>query len=389
MDAVPLSGRCRLFWRAASEDEHEKVLFKFDIRHFDKNILEMSLEELRQHFGYKTSMRIRITILIRNIIWQTYEYIQAGSPPDFYRRREYIRALWYYIKKKTTQHRATQGNHYSVVSDQLLLMVKAGLFAYRDFNFRDKDAEQRRLRLENSHIILCAEKDSFIAFLEEMADLYGCHVITLGGSPSYFSNNTMVAEMHELGVPMDQEFMVFTIVDFDPAGWNAAEEFVKQLQDSGLRKFRSFDTYTRPLPWRDLCIPQNHADPKAARYRLTRRVQAMEDTHEWATLTGGVDGKGSKSYGIESDEFSDDLLRALIDRELTPHLRTSKQLVAKRSAMRGLKEALTEFLLARLLQPPHGASAWQIAASRRPVAATDGRRSYHVVPNVKDRPARS
>jgi len=198
MDAVPLSGRCRLFWRAASEDEHEKVLFKFDIRHFDKNILEMSLEELRQHFGYKTSMRIRITILIRNIIWQTYEYIQAGSPPDFYRRREYIRALWYYIKKKTTQHRATQGNHYSVVSDQLLLMVKAGLFAYR----------------------------------EEMADLYGCHVITLGGSPSYFSNNTMVAEMHELGVPMDQEFMVFTIVDFDPAGWNAAEEFVKQLQDS-------------------------------------------------------------------------------------------------------------------------------------------------------------
>ena len=69
----------------------------------------------------------------------------------------------------------------------------------------------------------------------------------------------------------------------------------------------------------------------------------MEDTHEWATLTGGVDGEGSKNYGIESDEFSDELLRALIDRELTPHLRTSKQLVAKRSAMRGLKEALTEF----------------------------------------------
>jgi hypothetical protein len=53
------------------------VLEAANIRHFDKDIRKMTRAELAEYFGAKSSGRILLVPLIKNIIWQAYERIKA------------------------------------------------------------------------------------------------------------------------------------------------------------------------------------------------------------------------------------------------------------------------------------------------------------------------
>lgn len=47
--------------------------------------------------------------------------------------------MWYHIKKKFSQHHPLRGDLYNLMSEQLTLMVRKGLFSYSGFNFRNRD----------------------------------------------------------------------------------------------------------------------------------------------------------------------------------------------------------------------------------------------------------
>ncbi len=239
------------------------------------------------------------------------------------------------------------------MSAVLAALVREGLFSYKDFNFRDRDKNQRILGTENRHIIVFSEKDGFISIMETIAETYGCTVATLGGVPSFLSSNYMVSEMAEAGFPMTEEFFCFSIVDFDPAGDNAAEEFIKQLQASGLRRFHAFDQYGDKYPRLDLARPENLTgeDIDAVKYVLPVSIQRAKQTLDWAKRTGGVDGHGSRKYGLESDEFTEERIQALVEASIAPYLKTDPEIVKRRVTMRKLQDAIEDFMVEKILHP--------------------------------------
>ena len=68
------------------------VLEEADLRHFDQDIRSMARKDLIRHFAADSSGRVLVTKLIKNIIWQAYERIQAGSAPTI---QGNIRSFWY------------------------------------------------------------------------------------------------------------------------------------------------------------------------------------------------------------------------------------------------------------------------------------------------------
>lgn len=342
-----------LSWTAGAEESQAAILKRLGIRHFDEDILAMPIERLREEFGYKKSDGIRITLFFRNVIWQLYELIKAGKPPDFYRKRGFVRGMWYHIKSRISRYKQLRGRYYGTMSDVLADLVRAGLVSYKDFNFRDRDQNQRILGTENRHIIVFSEKDGFISIMETIAETYGCTVLTLGGTPSFLTSCYMVSEMAAAGFPMNDEYLCFSIVDFDPAGDNAAEEFLKQLTDAGLRNFHLFDQYRAKYPRLDLARPANltGGDIDAIKYNLPAKVQRAKQTLDWAKRTGGVDGKGSRKYGLESDEFTEERIYALVEASIAPYLKTDPEVVKRRVTMRKLQDAIEAFMVEKILHP--------------------------------------
>ena len=342
-----------LHWAPATGEDPAAILARLGIRHFDDDILAMPIERLRQEFGYATTDSIQITLFFRNVIWQLYEEIQAGKPPDFYNKHGFVRGMWYHIKSRISRYKELRGHYYGTMDSVMTELVAAGLFSYKDFNFRDRDKDQRILGNENPHIIVFCEKDGFISIMETIAQTYGCTVITLGGVPSFLSSNYMVTEMVDAGFAMDEPFYCFSIVDFDPAGDNAADEFIKQLTFSGLRHYHPFDQYGAKYPRLDLARPDNLTgeDIDMVKYTLPTKVQRAASTLDWAKRTGGVDGKGSRKYGLESDEFTEERIFALVDASIGPYLRTSPDVVARRNTMHQLRDRVQDFMVAKILHP--------------------------------------
>lgn len=342
-----------LSWTPHADEDQAAILKRLGIRHYDEDILAMPIERLRQEFGYPTTPRIKLTPFFRNVIWQLYELIKAGSPPDFYHKRGFVRGMWYHVKTRISRYKQLRGRYYGTMSSVLADLVREGLFSYKDFNFRDRDQALRMLGTENRHVIVFAEKDGFISIIETIAETYGCTAITLGGVPSFLSSNYMVSEMADAGFPMAEAYYCFSIVDFDPAGDNAAEEFIKQLTASGLRNFHQFDQYGAKYPRLDLARPANltGGDIETSKYSLPVSVQRAQQTIDWAARTGGVDGKGSRKYGLESDEFTEARIHELVAAAITPYLKTDPEVIRRRVTMSKLADTLEDFMVEKILHP--------------------------------------
>jgi len=341
-------------WRRKEHrsDPVAEELAKLQIRHFDQDILEgMPIPVLRENFGKKTTDGFRIELLMRNIIWQLYEYVRADRPPEFVKRRGNIRGMWYHIKTRLHRCKELRGPYCKTMGKQLAVMVRAGLLSYTDFNFRDLNEQTRIIGRENPHIIVFAEKDSFFTFTEEVAATYGCITITLGGSPSLMSSNYLVSEMHRVGIDMSQTFYCFSIVDFDPRGEDAANDFVNNLKQSGLA-CHAFPQYDKQYDRLDIIQPKNLSendyDVAGIRYELPASEQRTKLARSWAKRTGGVTGDGSRKYGLESDEFTGERLHELLGKILAPHLKTPAEVVRRRIQMRRLRKALNAMLVYKL-----------------------------------------
>ncbi len=154
------------------------------------------------------------------------------------------------------------------------------------------------------------------------------------------------------GIDPNQDFVGLSIVDFDPAGYGSAHNFLDQLKLSGLANFRKFRQYEGTYRWLDLVQPKNltGADLDLVKYRLPAQVRRSKKCATWAANTGGVDGRGSRTHGLESDEFTLERLGELVTEAATPFLRTPPEVVARRTRMREIEKAVTDFMVHKLLE---------------------------------------
>ena len=337
--------------------------------HYDRDILyEMSKEELIQQFGWKTTGNLRLEPFFVNVIWQFYEQIKAGHPPEFFYKHGFIRGMWYPIKTPMSRHGFPQFKEdlSGTMGKALALLVSAGLLTYAEFEFTDENASSRVVGSGNAHIILMTEKAGFFGMLKQASQLYGCTVTATGGMGALSSTSYLVTEIAAKGVDIArQEFAVLSLCDFDPTGYNIGEEFVKDLKACGVRHFRHFEQYGRKdYPWLDLVqlkTLEPGEDINDHYYRIHRRFTkppkhgGHPPAKIWARTTGGIDGRGGAGekwkLGMQADEYREAYIAVLVDRAIQPLLSLPAEIVQRRRQMTALKSALSQYLVYRMTHP--------------------------------------
>lgn len=340
---LPLRDYARkLFWLS-----QEKILKQLGIKHYDKNILKMTNAELLKEFG-KSARTLNKSLFIKNVIWQTHERLNAGEKPFDIGN---IRSFWYYIKDTMDRVGANKkGNGYLIVSDMFMVMVKAGLFKYKDFGFDDDDKGNRWHAKKHPNIILFAEKTSYTDLMQEVNRDFDITTIATGGQSSYLSTEYFVDELRKRQVDLSKEFVVFSIVDFDPAGDIIATKFVENLMDNGINEVRTFPgAFYKYFERKDIVIPENMTQEQRNKvYRLPLKVRKSGLAAKWAARTGGVNGKKNILYGIETVVMPKAQIMQVFMTELSKIITIDFELIAKCRQMQTLKARMQAFALKKL-----------------------------------------
>jgi len=351
--AVPMNpesdynSRLITYARSLAGLDPEEILKKLGIKHYKKPILKMPNAELIKEFG-KSAKNINKSLFIKNVIWQTYEYIKAGEKPFDIGN---LRSFWYYIKDTMDRVGANKkGDAYNIVSNMFVLMVKSGLFKYRDFGFDDDDKGNRWLGGKYAHIMLFAEKTSYTDLLQEVNRNFDITTIAVGGQSSYLSVEYFVKELSNAGIDLAKEFIIFSIVDFDPAGDIIATNFTDNLDDNGIKHIKTFaGQFYKNFKRRDLVIPAN-MDPEQRKrvYRLPLSVRKSGQAAKWAARTGGVNGKKSIEHGIETIVMSKAQILELFETELAKTVTIDLEAIAKYREMKNLKNQTQAWAVKKL-----------------------------------------
>jgi hypothetical protein len=288
------------------------------IRNYPQDLRQLSAEELRALFAFASSGRVNATRVIKNLIWQAYTMIRDGRRAPIAGN---LRSFWYTDVKPVLSRlglpvegrRATE-----LVYDAFVQMVtEYHLFHYRDLGFVDEGAQTRTVGQTNGAVILFAEKTGRFALVRDLAQAYDATGLALGGYPSSLATEYLLHALQQAGVQVKtaltegQAVHLFSIVDYDPAGYWIAREFAAQLEDFG---FRDLTLHT-------LIRPERLAAEQVAlsRYALPKGSK----TTNWLRETGGIDGE---PYGLEADAFPPDAIRAAFIAAATPYLRAFRPL---------------------------------------------------------------
>ncbi len=329
----------------ASLDQAE-ILKKLGIKHYDKNILKMAKPELLKNFG-KSAKTLNKSLFIKNVIWQTFEKLQAGETPFDIGN---LRSFWYYIKDTMHKAGAAKGDPYLIVSEMFMLMVKAGLFKYSDFGFDDDDKGNRWHARRHPQIILFAEKTAYNDLMQEVNRDFDITTICTGGQSSYLSIEYFVDELRRRGVDLAARFYIFSIVDFDPAGDIIATRFVENLQDNGIKNIAVFPgEFYKHFRRQDIVIPANMTKEQRKKvYRLPLHVRKSGLAAKWAAKTGGVNGKKGIMHGIETIVMPKVQVMKIFLEELSNIISIDFEQIAKYRQMETLRDQMQAFALKKL-----------------------------------------
>ena len=329
----------------ASLDQAE-ILKKLGIKHYDKNILKMAKPELLKNFG-KSAKTLNKSLFIKNVIWQTFEKLQAGETPFDIGN---LRSFWYYIKDTMHKAGAAKGDPYLIVSEMFMLMVKAGLFKYSDFGFDDDDKGNRWHARRHPQIILFAEKTAYNDLMQEVNRDFDITTICTGGQSSYLSIEYFVDELRRRGVDLAARFYIFSIVDFDPAGDIIATRFVENLQDNGIKNIAVFPgEFYKHFRRKDIVIPANMTKEQRKKvYILPLKVRKSGLAARWAAKTGGVNGKKGIMHGIETIVMTKAQIMKIFQEELSSIISIDFEQIAKYRQMETLRDQMQAFALKKL-----------------------------------------
>lgn len=335
-------------------DQRQKMIKKFGLIDFSEDITQMSLEKLREHFGYQSGT-INKALFVSNAIWQVYRLVQAGKAPPFVANGGNIRSLWYYVKKVVQDHpRAfkVKKDLDSLFSKQLAAMVRAGLISYKDLNLTDDRESYRRLGplYGNPHIILLGEKFSFLSKLIEVGLNYGITVQCSKGMPSLIMADTMITEMAEAGYDLNREFIILNFTDFDPTGWNIGNTFARHLKELGIKNIRSFDQYPTPRDTLDVVCPHDLPSEFLERARNTIKASIRDNalTRRWALATGGLYQRGGINYAVSAEEHLE-FFDAMLAEKIKPLLVQQPEVFTRLINLEYLSDTMSQYLLERVL----------------------------------------
>ena len=287
----------------------DKVLEKEGIRDFKKDIRRMTPRELHRYFSFRSSGKLNVTNLIKNIIWQSYNWISQGKMDPV---EGNIRSFWYLSVKSVLSRLGLNvaGRRYLMkVYDAFGEMITVyHLFRYADFGFIDERLYVRRIGQANGNLILFIEKDGLFGLPKQVAQDYDATAIALGGFPSQLTTEFLVRNMARVGL-LRQPVRLFSVVDYDPGGYWIEREFIRQLQDFGVEIAATHSLVNPDILPRDLL--------EIAKYRLKKGTKARN----WLRETGGI---GGSLYGLEADALGGKRMRELYKKAIEPYISKDK-----------------------------------------------------------------
>ena len=140
-----------------------------------------------------------------------------------------------------------------------------------------------------------AEKVGFWRWLKRVQKVWPVTVVALGGMPSLLSSEYLLRDLREV-VDVDVSVLtLFSVVDWDPSGWQIARAFARQLERVG----------ASTVSLTSLVTPELYSEQERAIYRYPLPRKQRTKNRKWLQETGGLDGQG---FGLESDAVNKDLL---------------------------------------------------------------------------------
>ena len=280
--------------------KQKAILKKEKIQHFDQDLRSMNQAQLAKHFGATNSGRIMLTGLIKNIIWQAYERIQAGTEPPI---EGNIRTFWYLWVKPVLSHMSDDDNvrtkPYSTMLKAFTNMVMdLRLFRYADFDFTDENWENRRIGKTHPEVVVFAEKRGWIRFLRDVHDEFDVTILTLGGFPSLLTSEYTASSIRQV-IDEQQQIRLIGVVDYDPSGDIIAKAFQDQLAATGLPN----STLTTIID------PKYYQDSAIEMFRFALPQKQKTKTKKWMKKTSGI---GGEPFGLESESMPRKRLREIL-----------------------------------------------------------------------------
>lgn len=276
------------------------ILVSEGIRRFDKDIRHMTGRELERNFSAESSGRVVLTLVMKNIIWQVYERINAGLHPPITGN---LRSFWYLWVKPVLSHIPVGFDPKTDPYDVMLrmftrLILDLKLFRYSDFDFTDENWENRRIGTSRPGVLVFSEKRGWIRFLRDLHEELGVSILALGGSPSALTSEYTVRDITS-ALKDGSPIRLIGIVDYDPAGDIIAHSFQNQLGAAGFLKSKLL-TVVRPKYY-------TQDELKVFRFPLPKKEQTK--LSEWMKRTGGINGK---PYGLEAESMPREKIKSLI-----------------------------------------------------------------------------
>lgn len=284
------------------------ILKKEGIKDFTKDIQTMTRKELIEHFSFKGSKKINFTLLMKNLIWQTYTWIKQGKVPPI---EGNIRSFWYQNVKPVLSRLGVKlsGTKYTEkVYDTFVEMVtRLRLFKYKDFGFLDERGHARVVGRIHGNLILFVEKDGLFGLVRRLALQHDATGIALGGFPSYLTTEFLIHDMTKLDL-LKQPVRLFSIVDYDPSGYWIEQEFAQQLKDLGV-DVASVHALVAPKD-----LPGDLVE--AYKYKLKKGAK----TQNWLEATGGI---GRDAFGLEADALGAKRIQEAFEKAVQPYLKAN------------------------------------------------------------------
>lgn len=281
-------------------EQREKILKEEGIVRLEKDVRLMSRDELAVHFASQSG-RIVLTRVLKSVIWQAYEKIQAGEE-DLGGGN--IRTFWYRWVQPTLAHMHDDDGHktdpYRIMTEMFSeLILEHKLFRYKDFDFADDNWSDRLVGEQRPAFLVFSEKRGWTRFLKRLHRDLGVSVLALGGFPSALTSEYTTHALKEVLGP-DASVKLIGIVDYDFSGALIAESFREQLEAAGL-VVESMET---------MIHPKHYKAEEIEMFKVPLPRTQKTKLRKWLEKIGGV---GGEAYGLEAESMDLGRLREMLE----------------------------------------------------------------------------
>lgn len=291
-----------------NETEVIEILEQEDVSILEMDLRTLSLADLEEHFGAESSGRIVISRVLKSIIWQAVTKIKSGEVEGIYGN---LRTFFYQWVKPVVGRIPgaldAKRDPYDTMLDIFVEFVgKYKLFRYADLELEDENWPYRMIGKKYPQVIVFSEKTGFFSFLRRIHRELDITVASLGGTPSLMSTEFLIRDLYKHVRP-ETEFTAFSIVDWDPSGYQIANAQIRQFRLLGLQNIHHYELIT----------PEVFTPEEIAIYKYPIPTKQKSKNQRWLETTGGVNGT---LYGLESDSLSRKRLKDILYKAVEPYV---------------------------------------------------------------------